>query len=268
MILPFPFTNQVIEGDCLQIMQDWPTNCIDMVLCDPPYGTTQNKWDHPINLCSLWEILSRIVKPAGAILLFSQGSFTAEIILSNKEFFRYKIVWIKSKATNFLNRMKQPLRKHEDICVFYKEQPTFNPQLGKGKAYHVHRKAFKQETYGEFGSHTSISKGERHPTDVLMYEPADFIYCRTCEHSKDGIYHQTQKPVELGSNLVRTYSNPGDLILDYACGSGSFLVAAAIEHRRYIGIELNPIVERNGQPANLIEICHQRLRDIQPTIQF
>ncbi|WP_341836794.1 site-specific DNA-methyltransferase [Chitinophaga pollutisoli] len=259
-MIPLPFLNQVIEGDCLQIMHGWPPNCIDMVLCDPPFGFTQNTWDQCIDLTYLWQILARIVKPSGAILLFGQGSFTAELILSNREQFRYKIVWIKSKATNFLNRLKQPLRKHEDICVFYKEQATFNPQMGRGKSYQVHRKGFKKETYGDFNSHTSSSDGQRYPTDVILYESYDFIYSRTCEHTNDGFYHPTQKPVELGSSLVRTYSNPGDTILDFACGSGSFLVAAAIENRQFIGIELNKNITKNGLPVDLIEVCRQRLK--------
>ncbi len=119
------FENRVIKGDCLEVMKELPDGCIDMILCDLPYGTTQNKWDSVIPLDKLWEQYERIIKENGAIVLTSQGLFTAKLILSNEKLFKYKIVWVKSKPTNFLNAKIQPLRKHEDICVFYKKQPTY-----------------------------------------------------------------------------------------------------------------------------------------------
>ena len=114
------FINNVIQGDCLDVMAQMPDHSIDMILCDLPYGTTQNKWDSVIDLNKLWSEYKRIIKDNGVIALTSQGVFTARLILSNEEWFKYKIVWIKSKSTNFLNAKKQPLRKHEDICIFYK----------------------------------------------------------------------------------------------------------------------------------------------------
>ncbi|KZX12767.1 DNA adenine methyltransferase YhdJ [Methanobrevibacter curvatus] len=125
------FVNNVIEGDCLNVMKKIPSNSVDMVLCDLPYGTTQNKWDSIIDLNELWKEYKRIIKDNGAIVLTSQGVFTAKLILSNEKWFKYKLVWEKSKATNFLNAKKQPLRKHEDICVFYKKQPVYNPQMSE-----------------------------------------------------------------------------------------------------------------------------------------
>lgn len=116
--------NTIFEGDCLKIMKQFPENSIDMVMCDLPYGTTQNKWDSVIPLDKLWKEYQRIVKDDGAIVLTSQGLFTAQLMMSNPKLFKYKWVWEKSKPTNFLNSKKQPLRKHEDICVFYKKQPT------------------------------------------------------------------------------------------------------------------------------------------------
>ena len=127
--------NTLFEGNCQEIMKKFPDNSVDMVLCDPPYGTTQNKWDSVINLNLLWKEYNRIVKPDGAIVLTSQGVFTAKLILSNEKDFKYKIVWEKSKPTNFLNAKKQPLRKYEDVCVFYKKQPTYNPQMKQGEPY-------------------------------------------------------------------------------------------------------------------------------------
>jgi len=129
------FLNNVIEGDCLEVMKQLPDNSVDMVLCDLPYGTTQNKWDSVIPLDELWKQYQRIVKDDGAIVLTSQGMFTAELMVSNPKMFRYKWVWEKSKSTNFLNAKKQPLRKHEDVCVFYKKQPVYHPQMIEGEPY-------------------------------------------------------------------------------------------------------------------------------------
>ena len=119
-----PKKDFLLEGDCLALMQELPDHSVDMVLCDLPYGTTQNKWDSVIDLKQLWAQYHRVVRPEGAIVLTSQGVFTAKLILSNEKNFKYKIVWEKSKSTNFLNAKRQPLRKHEDICVFYRKQPT------------------------------------------------------------------------------------------------------------------------------------------------
>ena len=124
--------NSVYEGDCLEYMRRFPDNSIDMVMCDLPYGMTRNKWDSTIPLGELWKEYGRIVKDTGAIVLTSQGLFTAELILSNRKMFRYKWVWEKSKPTNFLNAGRQPLRKHEDICVFYKKPPVYHPQMVNG----------------------------------------------------------------------------------------------------------------------------------------
>lgn len=129
------FVNRVIEADCLQVMPLIPDKSIDMILCDLPYGTTQNKWDSVIDLEKLWAEYMRIIKDNGVIVLTSQGLFTARLIMSNESWFKYKIVWIKSKSTNFLNAKKQPLRKHEDICVFYNQQPTYHPQMTQGECY-------------------------------------------------------------------------------------------------------------------------------------
>ena len=129
------FVNKIFEDDCLNVLPKIPNKSIDMILCDLPYGTTQNKWDSVIPLEALWEQYNRIIKDNGVIALTSQGIFTAKLILSNEQYFKYKIVWEKSKSTNFLNAKKQPLRKHEDICIFYKNQPLYNPQMTEGEPY-------------------------------------------------------------------------------------------------------------------------------------
>ena len=159
------FVNAVIKGDCTNVMQHLPDGCIDMVLCDLPYGTTQNKWDSIVPLDKLWAEYRRIVKPNGAIVLTSQGLFTAALIMSQPKLFKYKWVWEKSKPTNFLNDKKQPLRKHEDVCVFYNKQPVYNPQMIEGEPYDKGvRKNQLSGSYGDFHPVHVYSDGKRYPT--------------------------------------------------------------------------------------------------------
>jgi DNA modification methylase len=210
------FKNTVIQGDCLEVMKSFPDKSIHMILCDLPYGTTQNKWDSIIDLDKLWEQYERIITNNGCIALTSQGVFTAKLILSNEKLFKYKIVWIKSKATNFLNAKKQPLRKHEDICIFYKNQPTYNPQMTNGEAYDKGiRKDQFTGSYGDFKPRHVKSNGERYPNDVVNFEDQvidDFVYIKTAE-SEGKVLHPTQKPVELLEWIVNGFSNENDLVL-------------------------------------------------------
>lgn len=257
------FINKVFEADCLELMPLIPDKSIDMILCDLPYGTTQNKWDSVIDLEKLWKEYKRIIKDNGVIVLTSQGVFTAHLIMSNEPWFKYKIVWIKSKSTNFLNAKKQPLRKHEDICVFYKQQPVYNPQMSEGESYDKGiRKDQFTGSYGDFKPRHVKSDGLRYPNDVVCFEesePDDFVYIKTAE-SEGPVFHPTQKPVELGRYLIRTFTNPGDIVMDNACGSGSFLVAAALEGRRYIGIEKNKDVKLHKvKDTDYIKVCNDRL---------
>lgn len=247
--------NTLFEGDCLTIMKEFPDNCIDLILCDLPYGTTQNKWDSVINLEDLWLQYNRIIKKNSAIILTSQGLFTAKLILSNEKYFKYKIVWMKSKSTNFLNAKKQPLRKHEDICVFYKQQPTYNPQMKEGKSYD---KGFRKDqlsgSYGDFDSSHVFSDGKRYPVDVVYFKTAESETERT-------VWHPTQKPVDLGRYLIRTYSNEGDLVLDNASGSGSFLLSAHLENRKFCGIEKNTEVNLfRKEEIDYISVTEKRLK--------
>ena len=246
------YINKVIQGDCIEVMKKIPDKSIDMILCDLPYGTTQNKWDSIIPLDELWAQYNRIIKDNGAIVLTSQGVFTAKLILSNEKNFKYKWVWEKSKATNFLNAKKQPLRKYEDICVFYKKQPVYNPQMTAGEPYNKGvRKNQLTGSYGDFSPVEVKSEGDRYPTDIIYFKTAE---------SEGEVYHSTQKPVELGRYLIRTYTNEGDLILDNTCGSGSFLVAAKMENRNFIGIELNQDeVLYKEKKIDLIDVCNKRL---------
>lgn len=244
--------NTLIEGDCLEEMQHLPAKSIDLILCDLPYGTTQNKWDSVIPLSPLWLQYERILKDDGAIILTSQGIFTARLILSNERWFKYKSVWVKSKPTNFLNAKIQPLRKHEDVCVFYRGRPVYNPQMGQGEAYNkgVRKRQFTG-SYGDFNPVEVKSEGGRYPTDVIYFKTAE---------SEGPVRHPTQKPVELGRYLVSTYSHSGAVVLDNAFGSGSFLVAALLEGRNFIGIEKNREVHLFKEAkVDYISIARERL---------
>jgi site-specific DNA-methyltransferase (adenine-specific)/modification methylase len=245
--------NHLIEGDCLEAMREIPARSVDLVLCDLPYGTTQNKWDSIIPLAPLWNHYERILKDDGAIVLTAQGLFTARLILSREDWFRYKVVWVKSKPTNFLNAKKQPLRKHEDICVFYRNQPFYDPQMSVGTPYNKGvRKDQYTGSYGDFQPVEVKSEGARYPTDVVYFKTAE---------SEGTVWHPTQKPVELGRYLVRTYSRPGGVVLDNAFGSGSFLVAALSEGRNFIGIERNLETHLfKNERIDYVEVATARLK--------
>ncbi len=255
--------NSLFEGDCLDVLKSFSNKSIDMILCDLPYGITQNKWDSVIPLDRLWKEYERVIKDNGIIALTSQGMFTAQLIMSNPDLYKYKITWIKSKATNFLNAKKQPLRKHEDICIFYrnhKHKPTYRPQMIEGKPYN---KGFRKKqltgSYGDFNTVEVKSKGKRYPTDVIYFKTAE---------SEGRVYHPTQKPVKLGRYLIRTYTKKGELVLDNTSGSGSFLVASALEDRKFVGIELNKkTILHKKKKVDLIKVTIDRLAEISPLLK-
>jgi len=244
----------LFEGDCLDILPRFPDHSVDMILCDLPYGSTENRWDSEIPLQPLWEQYERVVKDNGAIVLTGQHLFTARLITSNERLFKYKIVWMKSKATNFLNANRQPLRKHEDVCVFYKRAPIYNPQMSEGDPYDKGtRKDQLTGSYGDFEPVTVRSDGERYPTDVVYFKTAE---------SEGPVWHPTQKPVALGRYLVRTFTEPGDLVLDNAFGSGSFLVAAVLGGRAFVGIEKNQDSMRfKRHEIDFMDVAKRRLEE-------
>ena len=224
---------KLYQGDCLEVMDKLIESGlkVDAIITDPPYGTTQNKWDSVISLDEMWNRINKLIKSNGAIVFTSQSIFTAKLILSNEKWFKYKLVWEKSKATNFLNAKKQPLRKHEDICVFYNKQPTYNPQMREGKPYDKGvRKDQLTGSYGDFNPVHVKSEGKRYPTDVVYFKTAE---------SEGKVYHSTQKPVKLMEYLIKTYTDENDLVLDFTMGSGSTGVACMNTNRRFIGIELD-----------------------------
>ena len=219
------------HGDCLELMKNIPDGSVDMVLCDLPYGTTRNKWDIIIPLDSLWEQYKRVIKDNGAIVLFSAEPFTSLLITSNIQWFRYDLIWSKTQGSDFLNANRKPLRSHENICVFYKKQPTYNPQKTDGKPYKAKSGETTSSNFGKFnGNHYTENKdGKRYPLSVLRFSG---------EHNS-GKQHPTQKPTDLLEYLIKTYTNEGEIVLDNSMGSGSCGVACVNTNRHFIGIELD-----------------------------
>ena len=221
----------LLHGDCLEIMKDIPNGSVDMILCDLPYGTTRNKWDSIIPLNKLWKEYKRIIKNNGAIVLFSAEPFTTHLIASNIQWFRYDLIWIKNQGSDFLNANRKPLRAHENICVFYNKQPTYNAQKTLGKPYKAKSGKSTSSNFGKFNGnhHTENKEGKRFPLTTLNF---------AIEHNRNK-KHPTQKPVDLLEYLIKTYTNEGETVLDNCIGSGSTGVACINTGRKFIGIELD-----------------------------
>ena len=265
--------DKIYNEDCLIGMRDIPDKSIDAIICDLPYGVLnrQNKsaqWDNIIPIEPLWEQYKRVIKDNGAIVLFAQGMFTAQLMMSNPKMWRYNLIWDKiNRSTGFLNANRCPLRIHEDIVVFYKSQPTYNPQFTFGQVNHKRgggREWYKQNKsggvyglmtnggkkkeedmtsqekdemgvsgarnrcYGNFAVTETKITNEKYPTSIISVDK---------EH--DGNYHHpTQKPINLIRWLVRTYTNEGDLVLDNCMGSGTTAIACIKEKRHFIGYEI------------------------------
>lgn len=224
------------QGNCLELIKKIPDKSIDMVLCDLPYNMTKNEWDSAFPLTHLWLQYNRVVKDNGVVILFGSGHFTVDLINTADSCgfkWRYNLVWKKTTPTGFLNANRQPLRIHEDICVFYNEKPTYNPQKTTGHkrkvstAYHK-RNSKKTTNYGEY-SLKSYDSTERFPTSVITF---------ATDKQKRAL-HPTQKPVALLEWLVKTYTNPNCVVLDNCMGSGSTGVACVKTGRQFIGIELD-----------------------------
>lgn len=223
---------ELYNGDCLELMKDIPAGTVDMILCDLPYGTTRNKWDSVIPLDKMWEQYKRVIKKHGAVVLFSAEPFTSYLITSNAKRFRYDLIWAKNQGSDFLNANRKPLRAHENICVFYEKQPTYNAQKTDGKPYKAKSGETTTSCFGAFDGnhHTENKDGKRCPLTVIRFNG---------EHN-NGKLHPTQKPVALLEYLIKTYTNPGEVVLDNCMGSGSTGVACVNTGRRFIGMELDP----------------------------
>ena len=224
--------NKIYNIDCLVGMTEIPDQSIDMIFVDLPYGVTaKNKWDNVIPYEPMWKQFERIIKPNGAILLFGQDKFTARTMLSNEKLHKYNSVWDKILPSGFLNANRMPLRSHEDIMVFYKSLPTYNPQKTTGHKRKVSKAEHKVncEKTSDYGEHglTTYDSTERYPTSVWEF---------ATDKQKEPI-HPTQKPIDLCRYAIRTYTNEGDTVLDCCCGSGSIPLAAMLEGRNYIGMD-------------------------------
>lgn len=218
---------KLIHGDCLEVMKSIPDGSIDLILCDLPYGTTQNKWDSIIPFGLLWAHYNRICK--GAIVLTAAQPFTSALIMSNVKNFKYQWVWEKTQAVGHLNAWRQPMRKHEDICVFYRKQPTYNPQITDKPKENIRPQTGRTKTTSNYGEHgLDVFKC---PSDKSM--PSSILKFSNAQKTE----HPTQKPVALMEYLIKTYTNEGDIVLDNCMGSGTTGVACINTGRRFIGIE-------------------------------
>lgn len=220
------------QGDCLELMKDVPTGSIDLILADLPYGTTNCKWDEVVPFIDLWEQYKRIIKDKGAIVLTASQPFTSALIASNYKMFKYTWTWEKSKATGFLNAKIRPLVAHEDIVVFAKSKPQYNPQMTKGDSYNkgVRKQQTENDVYSSFKQAEIKSKGERYPRSVQYFKTAE---------SEGKTYHKTQKPVALMEYLIKTYTNENETVLDNTMGSGTTMIACQNTNRKGIGFELD-----------------------------
>lgn len=233
----------LLQGDCLQLMQDLPDDSVDMLFTDLPYSTTRCKWDTPIDLPMFWEEVNRVTKPNGCKALFAQTPFDKVLGASNLNQLRYEWIWERTEATGFLNAKKMPLKAHENILIFYKHLPTYHPQMTHGHPRKVstvkHKRNCKQSTiYGPVGI-VSYDSTDRYPRSVLR-GPTDKQTCNL---------HEAQKPVWLCEQMVLTYTNPGDTVLDCCMGSASIGAACLKTERKYIGMEFGPGDIFNGTKA-------------------
>ncbi|MBQ2174336.1 MAG: site-specific DNA-methyltransferase, partial [Alphaproteobacteria bacterium] len=218
---------KMMQGDCLELMKDIPDGSVDMILCDLPYGTTQNKWDKVIVLSLLFAEYKKLIKSGGVIALFSQQPFTTDLIQANRRQFRYEWIWEKSQGTGFLNANRMPLKAHENILIFYDKLPVYNPQFITGKKHSRGNPGGLTTNYGKFERIVGNKSNEYYPVDVIKFSKA-----------ADRL-HPTQKPVDLLEYLIKTYTNEGETVLDNCMGSGSTGVACVNTNRNFIGIELD-----------------------------
>lgn len=220
--------NKIICGNCFDILPQIPDDSVDLLFVDLPYGTTQASWDSILPLDKLWEQYNRIVKKNGAMLFTASQPFTTTLIASNINNYKYSWIWEKSKATNYLNAKKQPLRAYEEVVVFYRKQPTYNPQMTMGEAYNKGTALRLTDVYGSQKAVEVKSDGLRYPRNVLYFKTAE---------SEGEVIHPTQKPVALIEYMIKTYTEEGAVILDNTAGSFSTAIAAQKTGRQWICIE-------------------------------
>jgi len=249
------------QGDCLGLMRDIPDKSVDAIICDLPYGTTACVWDSVIPFDKLWEAYKRVIKPKAAIVLFGSQPFTTDLINSNRKWFKYTLVWEKDNASNFVNAKRRFLSYHEDITIFYKEQPKYNPQkvfVGARPNIGGKNSRGKIEIASVYGEMSCIVRGNYEATKYRY--PKSVLKFNTPKHnSPEGKHHPTQKPLALLEYLIKTYSNENDLILDNTMGSGTTAVACFNTNRRFIGIE---------KDTNYFDIACNRLDAAQKQLEL
>ena len=246
--------NKIHNIDCLKGISLLKPQSVDLVFADLPYGKTQNKWDSIIPMDKLWNLLKIVSKPKTVFVFTAIQPFTSLVVSSNLEWFKYEMIWRKNKPRGFLNAKKQPLRNHENVLVFYKEQPDYVPQMTTNHTpVHTYtKKTTDGSNYGK--TKLNISGGgstERYPTSVL-----DINVVNNDSHDK---FHPTQKPIELSSWFINTYTKINDIILDPTAGSGSTLVSAKILNRQFIGFETD---------NDMVKICNDRLNEISDKLKI
>ena len=223
----------LLKGDCLDRMKEIPDGSVDMVLTDPPYGTTACSWDSVIPFEPMWTQLKRITKKNGAVAMTASQPFTSALVMSNPKDFKYDWAWRKPKGTGHLNAKKMPMRDKEDILVFYASQCSYNPQFSNGtpyknKAGNPNKSTSQTDSYGAYTNFRYENDGKRYPRQVIEFGVVE-----------RGTVHPTQKPVALMEYLIKTYTNPNETVLDFTMGSGTTGVAAMNLGRKFIGIELD-----------------------------
>ena len=243
---------KLYNGDCLEVMEHIPDNSLDMVLCDLPYGTTACKWDVIIPFDELWTHYRRVTKESAAIVLFGGEPFTSFLITSNIKEFRQKLTWLKTRPTNVFNAKKQFMNWTEDICVFYRSLPTFNPQMRTDGLFTVAKVQHTNHNRegGTLGV-TGEKEGYVHESNGGLFYPKSVLEFSNV-NSVENCIHPTQKPVPLLEYLIKTYTNKGDTVLDNTMGSGSTGVACVNLDRNFIGIE---------QDESYFRIAEQRIKD-------
>lgn len=220
---------KLFKNKCFEVFKNLPDNSIDLILSDPPYGKTKCSWDRKIPLEPLWIELKRLLKPNGVIVLTADQPFTSELIMSNPGMFKYTWVWEKPNAKGFLNAKKRPLKAHEDIVVFYKKQPTYNPQMtyGHKKKTALKKQSEHSEVYNKNTKDSYYNSTSRYPRSVQKIKQ---------DTQKSSLY-PNQKPLALMEYFIRTYTNPKDMVLDFAMGSGTTGVGCRNLDRSFIGID-------------------------------
>lgn len=232
---------EVITGDCLEVLPTLPDGIADAIITDLPYGTTACSWDAVIPFEPMWEQVRRLLKPRGAFVTTASQPFTSKLVMSNIDWFRYEWVWTKRRVSGFLNANRRPLSAHEAILVFGNTEPTYSPQMRKGRIHKRNRERRHEqntEVYSGFKSTGVVWTDEYYPLSYFEFAADPEVTITRKQRPNKMQRHPTQKPVALYEYLIRTYTNEGDMVLDFTCGSGTTGVAAINTGRNFIGVEL------------------------------